>query len=123
MVHIGKARVGVAYGITEDEPEVIKLADLRVNEYVRAPRVWPLNHLLDSRPVSLRRRGLGRQLLERFLAEARRRGFREAWGEVTAEDLEASPFLTRFYESCGFTVGSPSSRCIMQVAYEIRQRL
>lgn len=69
------------------------------------------------------RHGLGRQLVESFLAESRARSATEAFLEVSAENLPAIALYERTgFSSCGRRPGyykRPDGRCVDAVIYRI----
>jgi hypothetical protein len=112
--HIGGARVGYAWGIREGDR--LQLTDIRLNEH--APRrpskvPWLFRWIIKPpRPVPLRGRGIGHELLTRFLREADAAGIRETWGSVTDADLHNWSDLIRWYERHGFAVHGPDDECV-----------
>src|SRR4051812_39038104 len=69
----------------------LQLADIRIEEQFRFGRPTIVRRLLSligmRRPVRLRCRGIGTELLRTVLRAADSTGIREIWGSVTADDL------------------------------------
>jgi hypothetical protein len=93
--------VGHAHGFREDER--LRLLDLHVEVFPPAGSALPRN-------VPLRRRGVGSELLSRFLRAADAACVREMWGCVTRDDLR-TPDLLRWYANRGFAVTAPDAEC------------
>jgi hypothetical protein len=117
---IDGVRVGYAWGIKTGDR--LLLSDLRVQPhspvaYSRLPK------FLRPRPKPLRGRGIGRELLRRFLGEADAIDVREIWGSVTLVDLRETPFLLDLYQKHGFIISEPDAECVPQAVKKIIRRL
>ena len=116
--------VGRAHCIRDGDQ--ILLADLHVDSDLQ--RAWPLFPWLlrwilgTRRPLQLRRKGIGSELLRRVLHEADSAGVRETWGSVMPADLQRHPSLLDWYERRGFVVEEPDAKCMRGAANMIVRR-
>lgn len=116
--------LGRAQGLSEGN--VLLLADIRVPEEVFRP--WPIMPrpllILLGRcpPWRPRRHGIGTQLLTRFLREADAAGFREIYGSITQDDLDATPWILDWYQIHGFEVSEPDGQCVPTAVKKITRR-
>ncbi len=103
------------------------LSEFWVEDELQVP--WPvcdgLRLLLGipRRKMNFRNQGVGRRLLERLLAEAKRAGVKEIWGSVTQEDIGKTPGLLEWYARHGFAVGDTDAECIQNAAKKITLKL
>src|SRR5579872_3327237 len=112
LYDIENAYASGIFEVVEDEGEIVGSVAL----FPRSAEVCELRKMYLK--PGYRGRGLGRQLLERMLAAARRRGFRRMELETNSCLIEA----TRLYERYGFTpISAPhlATRCDRALALEL----
>jgi len=61
-------------------------------------------------------------MLEYTIAQAKRLGVVEIWGEITTDDARKTPYLIEWYQRHGFTIentSQPSMRCIATIRRDV----
>ena len=82
----------VCHALGIRDGETVRIADLKVTS-------------------TYRRRGIGTELLTRFLNLADAAGVRTIWGIVTQADLDEFPKLLAWYKRFGFAIEEPDDSC------------
>lgn len=99
--------VGRVGGVVHPDGRML-LGDVVIKEAIVPPPphllAWAWRREVPAKPVNHRGNGLGSHLLLRLLREARARGVREVYGNVTPGDLRATPGLLDWYARHGFLV-------------------
>lgn len=71
-----------------------------------------LRILFKPKPINYRQRGLGTQLLQFAINEARKHGARKIYGSLVQEDVDSTPNLINWYKKHGFEVGDPLDKSV-----------
>jgi hypothetical protein len=104
----------------------LMLADIKIFDEPPQGRPTLIRRLQSffgaGRPIQLRRRGIGSELLALVLREADSAGIRETWGSVTHEDLNNQPALLAWYQRHGFLIAEPDGECVNGAVKKVVRR-
>jgi len=93
----------LAYAFCAETEGRLLLGHIQVYNKVPCPVPFPLSVFLDS-TLDMRGLGLGSQLLRAVIAQAKERGIKEIWGNVTEDAPQPPPGLLSWYSRHGFHV-------------------
>jgi hypothetical protein len=96
------------------------------DEVVSPPCCLPaelLRWIVPPRKKNMRGLVLGNSLMKAFLNTARTKGLSRAYGSVTPDDAEKTPFLLDWYQRLVFSNLAPDEECIQNSAWKIEINL